>query len=308
MKTVSGALTYDNPTSGKTVITVIHQEIFVPTMDCNLICPLQVRMNAVKLDDKPKFLTEDPTNESHAISCEDNTGTLINITLELKGVTSYFPIRKPTKHEFDNSPRIELTYLTPEWDPHSAIFQEQGEALMDNKGKLHEWSSKGRNVGRYISIFDTMFASTLTECQDDPTHNLALNGQVQVSGIVSGVNRKNGKAEVTPYDLAKRWNIVLETTKRTLLKTTQMGLRTSPNPLLSQWYSTDNRMLRYRRLPVDLFTDTLEAGIVLHRGHKYAQVYAHRNTWCKAYPMAKKSEAHETLSLLFAQEGSQALW
>ena len=88
-----------------------------------------------------------------------------------------------------------------------------------------------------------------------------------------------------------------------VLKTTQRGLRTSPNPLLSQWYSTNDRMLRYRRLPVDLFTDTLEAGIVSHRGNKYAQVYAHGNTWHKAYPMAKKSDTHETLSLLFAQEG-----
>ena len=176
---------------------------------------------------------------------------------------------------------------------------------MDNKGNLHEWSSKGRNISRYISIFDTMLASTLTECQDDPTHNLSLslNGQVQVSGIVSGINTKKGKAEVTPYDLAKRWNIGLETAKRTLLKTTQRGLRTSPNPLLSQRHSTNDRMLRYRRLPVDLFTDTLEAGIVSHRGNKYAQVYAHRNTWCKAYPMVKKSNAHETLSLLFVQEG-----
>ena len=200
-------------------------------MDGNLICPMQVRMNDVKLDGKPKFLTEDPTNES----CENNIGTLITITLELKGVTSYFPMRKPTNHEFDHYPRIELTYLTPEWDPHSTTFQEQEEALMDNKGKLHEWGSKERNNGRYISIFDTMQASTLTECQDDPTHNLSLslNGQVQVSGVVSGVNTRKGKAEVTPNDLAKRWNISLETAKRTLLKTTQRGLRTSPNPLLS---------------------------------------------------------------------------
>ena len=46
-------------------------------------------------------------------------------------------------------------------------------------------SSKG-----HICIFYTMLASTLTECQDDPTHNLslALNDQVQVSGIVTGVN------------------------------------------------------------------------------------------------------------------------
>ena len=45
---------------------------------------------------------------------------------------------------------------------------------MDNKGKLHEWRNKRKNVDRYISMFDTMLSSTLTECQDDPTHNLSL--------------------------------------------------------------------------------------------------------------------------------------
>ena len=144
MKTVSGALAYDNPTSGTTVIIVVHQAIHVPAMDCNLIWPMQVRMNDTKLDDKPKFLTDDPTDESHATSCEDNTGTLISTTLALKGVTSYFPKRKPTKPEFENCPRIELTFLTPEWDPHSTTFQEQEEALVDNKGKLHEWLTKER--------------------------------------------------------------------------------------------------------------------------------------------------------------------
>ena len=218
-------------------------------------------------------------------------GTLINITLELKGVTSYFPTRKPTKHEFDNCTRIELSYLTPEWDPHSTTFQEQEETLMDNKVTLHEWSNKRKNVDRYISIFDTVLASSLTECQDDPTHNLALalNVQVQVSGIVLGVNTKKRKTEVTPYDLAKRWNIGLETAKKTLLKTTLRGVRTSPSPLLSQWYSTNDRILRYRRLPVDLFTDIIEPVIVSHRGNRYTQIYAHRNTWCKAYLMAKKA-------------------
>ena len=112
------------------------------TMDCNLICQMQVRMNDVKLDDKPKLLTEDPTDESHAISCEDNTGKRGNIILPHK------------KEEFENCPRIELTYLSPEWDPHSYTFQEQEEALMNNKGKLHEWSNKRKDVDRYISMFD----------------------------------------------------------------------------------------------------------------------------------------------------------
>ena len=108
-----------------------------------------------------------------------------------------------------------MTYLTPEWDPHSTTFQEQEEALMDNKGKLHECNNKRVSVDRYISMFDTVLASSSTECHDDTTHDLslALHDQVQVSGIVSGVSAKKGKAEVTPYDLAKRWNIGLETAK-----------------------------------------------------------------------------------------------
>ena len=85
MKTVSEAHAHDNPTSGKTVIIVVHQAIHVPTNDCNLICPMQVRMNNVNVVYKPKFITEDPTDESHAILCEDNMGALINITLALKG-------------------------------------------------------------------------------------------------------------------------------------------------------------------------------------------------------------------------------
>ena len=84
----------------------------------------------------PKVFTEDPTDESYPISCEDNMGTLANITIVLKTVTSYFPTRKPTNHEYENFPRIELTYLTPEWDPHSTTFQDQEEALLDNKREV----------------------------------------------------------------------------------------------------------------------------------------------------------------------------
>ena len=86
MKTVSGAHNYDDPSSGTTVIIVVYQAIHVPTMDNNLVCLMQVlRMNYVKHDDKPKFLTEDPTDESHAISCDENMGTLVNITQYLTG-------------------------------------------------------------------------------------------------------------------------------------------------------------------------------------------------------------------------------
>ena len=47
----------------------------------------------------------------------------------------------------------------------------------------------------------------------------------------------------------------------------------------------------------------LRKGLFHTGGTDMLQVYARRNTWCKASPMVKKSEAHETLSLLFVQEG-----
>ena len=54
---------------------------------------------------------------------------------------------------------------------------------------------------------------------------------------------------------------------------------------------------------MDLFTDTLIAGTVSKRGNKNTQVYAARTGWSRAYPMRRKGEAHETLSVLFRREG-----
>ena len=88
-----------------------------------------------------------------------------------------------------------------------------------------------------------------------------------------------------------------------IARTTQRGLRSVLHPTLMQWYRTNDRQFRYRWLSIDLFTNTLESGIVSHRGNNYAEVFVHRNTWRKAYPMKTKAQVHEALSLLFAQEG-----
>ena len=99
MKTVSSALAYDDQTSGRTTILVVHQIIHVPTMGSNLLCPMEVWMNDFKVDETLKFLTKNPTDIMHAISGKDADGIQVTIQLSLKGVTSYFPTRKPTKEE-----------------------------------------------------------------------------------------------------------------------------------------------------------------------------------------------------------------
>ena len=139
MKTVSGALAYNDQATGEMTILVVHQAIHNPTMESNLLCPMQVQRNDVKVDETLKVLPENPTDIMHAISGKDADGIQVTIPLSMKGVTSYFPTRKPTEEEFNSCPRFDLTYEAPIWDPHSEIFKQQEEALLDNRGMLQEW-------------------------------------------------------------------------------------------------------------------------------------------------------------------------
>jgi hypothetical protein len=72
---------------------------------------------------------------------------------------------------------------------------------------------------------------------------------------------------------------------------------------MSRRFRTNDRQLRYRRLPIDCFTDTLISNTAYRRNNKYAQIFTTAEEWCRAYPMAKKSLAHEGLSLMFQREG-----
>ena len=47
----------------------------------------------------------------------------------------------------------------------------------------------------------------------------------------------------------------------------------------------------------------LISGTVSKRGNKYAEIFATDFGWARAYPMKRKGEAHEALSLLFQRTG-----
>ena len=59
-------------------------------------------------------------------------------------------------------------------------------------------------------------------------------------------------------------------------------------------------MLSYRRLSVDLFTDTLITKVKSRRGNLYDQIFGASNVWKRAF----ESEAHERLSLLFQRNSA----
>ena len=94
-----------------------------------------------------------------------------------------------------------------------------------------------------------------------------------------------------------------EKAQKTIQATTQRGIQTMVHPLLSRQFRTNDRNLHYHCLAHPVFSDTMFASTVFRRFNICAQVYAADFGWARAFPMASRSEAHETLLLLFARDG-----
>ena len=130
IKVVAAVVAYDDPATGETVMLQVNQAIYIPTIEANLLCPMQLRLNDVRVDECPKFLARNATDKTHAIVIDEGKNEEYLIPLSLRGVTSYFPTRKPTQQEFERHTGAvyELTAEEPEWDPHTEEYDAQARA------------------------------------------------------------------------------------------------------------------------------------------------------------------------------------
>jgi hypothetical protein len=55
---VTAALAYDDPRSGETTILVGHQVLYFEQLQHNLLCPMQLRMNGVDVEETLKHLVK----------------------------------------------------------------------------------------------------------------------------------------------------------------------------------------------------------------------------------------------------------
>jgi hypothetical protein len=109
-----------------------------------LLCPMQIRLNDLVLNERPKFLTAHPTDQDHAIILED-----LNILLDIFNVASFLHGRTPTKKEYEECERIELTYPLPEWSPNSDLYADEESKCVEEEG----YARKFKGAGRTSSIF-----------------------------------------------------------------------------------------------------------------------------------------------------------
>jgi hypothetical protein len=141
-------------------------------------------------------------------------------------------------------------------------------------------------------LSDVLDEGTLLE----ELHGLATTKDLNMSLVNSEMRDKTG---VDAVALANNWGIGIEAAKRTCLMTTQRGIRRIIHPSLNKWYNTNDRQLRYRRLPVTMFIDTMYSTILSRQYNKVAQVFCTDFGFLRAFPMKLESEAHEARSLLF---------
>ena len=227
--------------------------------------------------------------------------------MTLNGVASSFPTRKPTIEEYESKPHLLLTSEDPPYDPHDATLADHENALA--KAILETGDRIGAppptrlcSVSKIpMALIDsdrvTLSLNKISIVHDDYAFARSLHANV------SAIHSTSAGPGLTPQVLAANWGINLRSATRTVNVTTQRGIRTVLHPTLSRRFRTNDRQLRYRRLPIDCFTDTLVAKTPSHRKNSYAQIFSTPDGWCRAYPMEKKSEAHEGLSLLFQREG-----
>ena len=104
---------------------------------------------------------------------------------------------------------------------------------------------------------------------------------------------QDGKSRgVDPEHLSKIWRISHDDAKRTIDVTTQTSIQ-KDNPVLSRNYSTNDRMLRYKRIKDFFFMDTFFAtkkGGQSSRGHTCCQLFVTDKGFIYVVPMKRKSE------------------
>ena len=105
---VDAAIAYDCPYSMQTVVFIIRNALYVPSMDHNLILPFVMREAGIDVNDTPKIHVQDATIEHHSIYLGEHN---LCIPLALWGIFSYFPSRKPSNDDLRD---CEFILLTPD--------------------------------------------------------------------------------------------------------------------------------------------------------------------------------------------------
>ena len=282
------ATAYTCPDSGHSVLLVADQVLwFGNDLHYSLINPHQIRAYGHSLCD-------DPWDPHRSLGLDVET---LFIPFQTAGPNLYFESRVPTDWEMNNLPTIIIT--GPTWNPYDLqlpIVEHFAEdrAMASVSADLVE----SANVLSQISeTFDyrrlaTLYSTAITVSV--PSTGTVSSGLSSLNANIAATVTGERHSSVSPENLARKWNIGLETAKRTLQVTTQRGVRTAIHPLHRR-YRVDHLHLNRRRLNGDWFTDTLFSKVISIQGNLCAQVFTNGN-FTMVHPLSSKSRVGQALT------------
>lgn len=316
---VTAAVAYDDPTTYMTYVLFFHQSLYFEDMKRHLLCPAQMRSNQITVNDIPLLYlaAEDRTPDSHSIVTEPPHPDL-RIPLQLQGTTSYFDVRKPTFQEIQSDKDCIHIHMTSDqpWDPYNTSLEQQEASI---RAKLDQMpSERGREVSSLVCTDERLKFDSLLEQSESVVAALksqpTLPIQIEPDQLAETFRKiammdtlpLTKKGKILPEDLARRWNIGVETAKKTLERTTQLAIRDFSKTTGGRRLKPYAYQLRYPRLRVEMYTDTMIGKCKSLMGNKFAQIYATPFHWITVDPMERKADAHYTLDNLFRREIGRA--
>ena len=171
-------------------------------MEHSLLCPMQARLNGIRIDDSLMSLSP---NSARAIILDDDNA----IPIYYHGPIPFIHTPYPTDDNLDIYKWYQLTSNST-WLPYDLDFQ------ISSMDTLNKYSKD----------------SDLFHDSNDPYHRIAN------AVIISGVNVRSKDDSVTPELLSKRWRIPLEKSRDTLNASTYNSICTKEGRM-SRRFRTD---------------------------------------------------------------------
>jgi hypothetical protein len=199
---------------------------------------MQCGVDYVTVNNLPKFLAADPTDQTHALTLTNPNNPLqqVILPLTLRGVTLLLNVRSVTIDEFNSHDylRLHLTSETLTWDPTTDLYEKQENAMMDYSGNI-VCDAAVRGPKLILNELQSL-TTDLADLTHDCNFHQVLTAHVVVSSVNSSLSGHMQLRKTAPIDfmtLAGWWMIPPDHAKKTLQWTTQWGVCTCLNPTLA---------------------------------------------------------------------------
>lgn len=281
---VTACTAYDDAETGETIILIFHQVLwFGDAMPQSLISSQQIRSFGISMCD-------DPYDPHRPIGIDDQVSGIkipFNTENSMVGITT----RRPSLEEVHDCRNLVMTNELP-WNPRSESLPHHSSISAITRANTVEEDLEESDL--LLGTCSTALTPASFEARCIATVNVSRESSSAHSRTMAAIQSKGRYPTLTAEDLARKFQIGLETAKDTLKATTLLGVRSAIHPLLRRYKADLVRGIEARRLPGKWYCDMLFSKHKSLRGNTCAMAFTNKS-FVSIYPKQSKRLAGECL-------------